>query len=293
MTFNNINNFSNALTLMRIPFSIFLMPIFWFAILANEAPFTQWHLVVLIFFILHILVYPASNGYNSYFDKDEGAIGGLEKPPTVNKELFYVVLIFDLLAIGLSFILGIKFAIGIIAYTLMSKAYSWDKIRLKRYPITSTLVVTIFQGFAVYWMVNLGLNQQFEFTTSTLLFAVVSTLFLMGSYPITQIYQHEEDAERGDKTISIMLGVNGTFIFSGALFAIATALMGFGFYLQDDLAKLLIFLISTAPVLLFFSSWVLKARKDPSQVNFKNTMKMNKISSICLSIAFILMNFHF
>lgn len=278
---------------MRIPFSIFLMPIFWFALLANEAPFEQWHLVALIFFILHILVYPASNGYNSYFDKDEGAIGGLEKPPAVNKELIYLVSVFDLLAISFSFLIGIKFAIGVIAYTLMSKAYSWDKTRLKKYPIASTLVVTIFQGFAVYWMVNLGLNQQFEFNTSTFLFAVVSTLFLMGSYPITQIYQHQEDAERGDNTISIMLGINGTFIFSGALFAIATALMGFGFYLQDDLAKLLIFLISTAPVLLFFSSWVLRARKDPSQVNFKNTMKMNMISSICLSIAFIIMNFQF
>jgi 1,4-dihydroxy-2-naphthoate octaprenyltransferase len=291
MTFNNINNFSNAITLMRIPFSIFLMPIFWFALLANEAPFAQWHLVAVIFFILHILVYPASNGYNSYFDKDDGAIGGLEKPPTVNKELFYVVLVFDFLAIGLSFLLGLKFAIGIIAYTLMSKAYSWDKIRLKKYPIISTLVVTIFQGFAVYWMVNVGLNKDFVFNTSTLLYAIVSTLFLMGSYPLTQIYQHKEDAERGDKTISLMLGINGTFIFSGLLFAIATGLMAYGFYLESEIIKLIIFLVATAPVVFFFSSWVIKTRKDPNEINFKNTMKMNKISSICLSLAFILMNF--
>jgi 1,4-dihydroxy-2-naphthoate octaprenyltransferase len=291
MTFNNINNFSNAITLMRIPFSIFLMPIFWFALLANEAPFEQWHLVAVIFFILHILVYPASNGYNSYFDKDEDAIGGLEKPPTVNKELFYVVLVFDFLAIGLSFLLGLKFAIGIVAYTLMSKAYSWDKIRLKKYPIISTLVVTIFQGFAVYWMVNVGLNKDFVFNTSTLLYAIVSTLFLMGSYPLTQIYQHKEDAERGDKTISLMLGINGTFIFSGLLFAIATGLMAYGFYLESEIIKLIIFLVATAPVVFFFSSWVIKTRKDPNEINFKNTMKMNKISSICLSLAFILMNF--
>lgn len=267
------------------------MPIFWFALLANEAPFEQWHLVAVIFFILHILVYPASNGYNSYFDKDDGAIGGLEKPPTVNKELFYVVLVFDFLAIGLSFLLGLKFAIGIIAYTLMSKAYSWDKIRLKKYPIISTLVVTIFQGFAVYWMVNVGLNKDFVFNTSTLLYAIVSTLFLMGSYPLTQIYQHKEDAERGDKTISLMLGINGTFIFSGLLFAIATGLMAYGFYLESEIIKLIIFLVATAPVVFFFSSWVIKTRKDPNEINFKNTMKMNKISSICLSLAFILMNF--
>ncbi|MFY0671968.1 MAG: UbiA prenyltransferase family protein [Bacteroidia bacterium] len=293
MTFNNINNFSNALTLMRIPFSIFLMPIFWFALLAAESPWQEWDKIVLIFFILHILVYPASNGYNSYFDKDEGAIGGLEKPPTVNKELFYLVCIFDILAIALSLTLSLKFAIGIIAYTLMSKAYSWDKIRLKKHPIISTLVVTFFQGFTIYWIVNLGINDAFRFNTSTILYAMVSTLFLMGSYPITQIYQHQEDAERGDKTISLMLGVNGTFIFSGFLFALATGLMAYGFFLENEITNLFIFMVATAPVILFFTSWVIKVRKDPSEVNFKNTMKMNKISSICLSAAFILMNIQF
>ena len=58
----------DALKLMRIPFSIFLMPVFWFALIPIEdIPIAK---SVFIFFLIHVLIYPASNGYNSYFDKD-------------------------------------------------------------------------------------------------------------------------------------------------------------------------------------------------------------------------------
>lgn len=55
-------------------------------------------------FILHVLIYPASNAYNSYFDKDEGSIGGLKNPPKVDKKLWQVANVFDVLGILLSLI---------------------------------------------------------------------------------------------------------------------------------------------------------------------------------------------
>ena len=72
---------------LRIPFSLFLLPIFLFALsISNNLFFEN---VLLIFFIIHFLIYPASNGYNSYFDKDEGSIGALKNPPNVTQELYY------------------------------------------------------------------------------------------------------------------------------------------------------------------------------------------------------------
>ncbi len=284
-----MGKFTNALVLMRIPFSIFLMPVFWFSMLTVNYPSQNWPTLALIFFILHILVYPASNGYNSYFDKDEESIGGLEKPPKVAKELFYMVVLFDILSILLSASLGLKFTICILIYLLISKAYSWDKIRLKKFPIVSTLVVTFFQGGFVFYTVNVGVNPFFHFSSESLPLAICSTLFLMGSYPITQIYQHHEDQKRGDKTLSLLLGKTGTFIFSGFIFAIATAIMLFIFYMQNENKNIIIFLSSTAPILFFFTNWFIKSTKNHKHINYKNTMLMNKISSICLSLAFILM----
>lgn len=284
-----MKNLTNALTLMRIPFSIFLMPIFWFALLTISNDQMLVTDAFLTFIILHILVYPASNGYNSYFDKDEGSIGGLEKPPKVDKNLFYMVVAFDLLAIGLSFLLNWMFAIGITIYLLVSKAYSWDKIRLKKYPITSTVVVTIFQGAFTFLLIEVGLTDKIEFELTDFTLALVATLFLAGSYPITQIYQHQEDSKRGDKTISIMLGVNGTFLFSGVLFAFAATLMSLVFLEIERIDWIAIFALACLPILIFFSNWYLKSKKNPDLVNFSNTMTMNKLSSVCLSLAFLLM----
>lgn len=66
----------NPIKLLRIPFSFFLMPLFLFAYSLAE---TVVHYKALFsFLIIHFLVYPASNGYNSFVDRDEESIGGLE-----------------------------------------------------------------------------------------------------------------------------------------------------------------------------------------------------------------------
>jgi len=86
----------DALKLMRIPFSIFLMAVFWFALINIEVDISS---AILVFITIHLFLYPASNGYNSYFDRDEQSIGGLKNPPAVTKELWYLILLFDFLSI--------------------------------------------------------------------------------------------------------------------------------------------------------------------------------------------------
>ena len=142
---------ASTIKLLRIPFSFFLSPLYFFAL--AQVPHIDWVKASLIFFILHFLIYPASNGYNSYIDKDESSIGGLEKPPLPTIHLFYVTVVLDFLAIVLSFLFISKlFSICIIAYIMASRAYSSKKIRLKKYPIIGFLVVVVFQGAFTYLM---------------------------------------------------------------------------------------------------------------------------------------------
>ncbi|MGV3505194.1 MAG: UbiA family prenyltransferase [Adhaeribacter sp.] len=281
----------DALRLMRIPFSVYLMPIFWFALSAQPA-FEAWRAVA-VFLILHLLVYPASNGYNSYFDRDEGSIGGLKHPPRVTRKLFWLVLTFDLLALLAAAGLSLVFAACILVYLLVSKAYSYDKIRLKKYPWASTLVVVVFQGAFTFLMVQAGLDldRQQILAPNNLMLAGVSSLFLCGSYPLTQIYQHAEDSRRGDRTLSLILGIHGTLLFAALSLLLATSLLLLAYGKQQEFRNIYIFLLCTAPVLVFFSSWVLKIRQDPRQANFENTMRMNKISSLSISLAFGLILF--
>jgi len=281
--------YRDALTLMRIPFSVYLMPVFWFALsVLDQVPISR---VIVVFLILHLLVYPASNGYNSYYDRDEGSIGGLKNPPKVNRQLMHLVLLFDVLAVLLAIVLAPLFGGLVALYLLISKAYSYEGIRLKKYPIISTIVVTFFQGAFTFAMVQVGVGlsmaQVLQFPNVG--FAIVSTLFLCGSYPLTQIYQHAEDSRRGDKTLSLILGITGTYIFAGISLLIGTAFLLWLYFTAHQFQNIIIFLIATAPVLYFFTSWAISAIQNRTAANYENTMRMNKISSVCISLAFICM----
>src|SRR6478609_11042643 len=86
---------------LRIPFSYFLLPVFLFSL--SVSPNITEKSLLWTFVIIHLFLYPASNGYNSYFDKDEKSIGGLKNPPPVNKSLYHTSLIFDAIAILLAY----------------------------------------------------------------------------------------------------------------------------------------------------------------------------------------------
>src|SRR6185312_10580661 len=110
----------NTLKLLRLPFSFFLMPLFLFAL--SQSPNIIVFKAVVSFLVIHLLVYPASNGYNSYIDRDESPIGGLEKPPMPTKRLFYTTFFMDFLSSMLSFILiNFLFALCILLYILASR----------------------------------------------------------------------------------------------------------------------------------------------------------------------------
>jgi 1,4-dihydroxy-2-naphthoate octaprenyltransferase len=280
--------YRRAFALLRLPFSLFLMPVFWFGLSALREPFS-WGRAAAAFAILHLLVYPASNGYNSYYDRDEGSIGGLAAPPPVTPELIHLVWLFETLALLAALLLGWPFAAMVVVYILISRAYSYGGIRLKKYPLLSTVVVVIFQGAFTFLMaqVGAGASQAQLLEPSNLQLALVSTLFLCGSYPLTQIYQHQEDARRGDRTLSLRLGIRGTFVFAAGGLLAGAALMALTYWQRDEPRSLLLFLVATGPVVALFGRWAWLAWRDPALANFTWTMRMNKVSSVCLSLAFI------
>src|SRR5215510_6073806 len=113
----------STIQLLRFHFSLFLLPVYLFAL--SLLPAIDWKDAVIIFFVLHLLVYPSSNGYNSYMDRDQTPIGGLRDPLQPTRQLFYVTIIMDVVAIAISFFISIYFAAGILLYILASRAYSY------------------------------------------------------------------------------------------------------------------------------------------------------------------------
>lgn len=276
----------STIQLLRFHFSFFLLPVYLFAL--SQAPEVNWTNALIVFAILHLLVYPASNGYNSYMDRDETPIGGLASPLQPTKQLFYTTVILDAIAILLSLMISLPFAAGILFYILASRAYSYRGIRLKKYPIIGFLTVFICQGALIFYLTY---HSVYNLTFSVPQIQLILSSILIGAlYPLTQIYQHKEDLADGVKTISYMLGKRGTFIFSMALFLIATGLMYVLFDGREEHNHFYLFLLMLLPVVLFFLWWMSKVWRNEADADFKNSLWMNVLATLCTTAYFITLN---
>ena len=168
---------------------------------------------------------------NSAFDRDEGDIAYLRRPPPPPKYLFGFGL--GLMVAGQVIALALPrgFAVAYAICFVLSVLYSVPPFRLKAVAGADWLInmwgfgtLTPYAGWALTG------------NPVPLPLAIVLLAFcpLFASlYPLTQLYQLEEDARRGDRTLSIRLGMArsldvaiGAAIVAFALFAVAARLSG-------------------------------------------------------------------
>ncbi len=278
----------NTVKHLRFSFSFFLLPVFLFAL--SQAPEINWIKAVIAFAILHLLIFPSSNGYNSYQDRDETSIGGLKNPPKVTKNLFYVTLLFDIAGILLALAISVYFSMFIFIFITMSRLYSYRGIRLKQYPVTAFVIVFVFQGAFVYMMTSAAIapfSFNHFFSGANIVCMAVASLFIGSMYPLTQIYQHEADKKDGVISLSYKLGYRGTFVFSAALFVTASALLFFHLIVQSHPLTLLIFLIFVLPLAFQLSKWFDQVKQNSNNADFEHTMKTNLLASTCMNCFFL------
>jgi len=278
----------NTFKLLRLPFSVFLLPIslFSFYFIQPEINFEM----VLVLFIWHFLIFPSSNAYNSYHDRDEGPIGALKVPPKPTELLLQVSNFMDLLAIFISFYVNIYFTAFVILFISVSRLYSNRKVRLKKYPVVAFLIVCLCQGTGVFVANIFGLSSSALFYNSSVVFSAVACFFFIGTlYPITQIYQHEADAKDGVQTLSMLLGKKGTFVFSGFMFLLATFFIYLTFQDNNRLSNFWIFNIIMLPATIYFIRWSILSFQNSAQVNFKNTMILLVLSSLLNNVYFLVL----
>jgi 1,4-dihydroxy-2-naphthoate octaprenyltransferase len=203
------------------------------------------------------------------------------------KELLYVTIGMDAAAVLLGLLVGPLFSACVLLYILASRAYSWRRIRLKQFPIIGYLTVILFQGGLTFFMVYTSCGTTYPLPPTPYSLLLIACLLIGGFYPLTQIYQHDADRKDGVRTISMMLGLRGTFIFCGIVYSLAMGLMAWVFNSTGQIRDFFIITTLLMPVVLYFLNWARKVWKDPLQANFNNTMRMNVVASLCTSIAFL------
>ena len=160
---------------------------------------------------------------NSVYDKDEGDIGYLNAPPQPPRNLLAFSL--GLLVFGqlLAFTLPRGFTYAYAACFAMSVAYSVPPLRLKAVG-------------GVDWLINMAgfgtLTPYAGWAATGRPLDAVHGFVLLGFcplfaslYPLTQLYQFEEDTRRGDRTLAIILGMGRSLRI-----ALAAMVLAFGLF---------------------------------------------------------------
>jgi 1,4-dihydroxy-2-naphthoate octaprenyltransferase len=213
-----------AIIHLRLHFQVLLAPIFlWGMVLASSRPDGRtW----LIFVAYHLFLYGGATAFNSVYDRDTGPVGGLRHPPPVDQ--FLLPWSLGILAIGLLLSLARPWtALLYFLILLLALAYSHPAIRLKARPYASLVTIAVGQGVLPFLAGWLATPQPSHDWRLGLIGAVSAAFVAIAFYPLTQLYQVEEDRQRGDHTIAVVLGVDRSFLLSMVLL-IAAAVVTVG-----------------------------------------------------------------
>jgi 1,4-dihydroxy-2-naphthoate octaprenyltransferase len=152
-------------------------------------------------------------------------------------------------------------------------------------------IAGFFQGYFTFAIAYAGLSDlgwDVLIRPHVLIPGLLTSLMLWGNYPLTQVYQHGEDSRRGDRTLSLVLGIKGTFFFSSILFGITGLAFAWYFFDRNQTEMLWVYLGAMAPIVVYFFIWFGFVKTNPEKyASYSWAMGMNSISALALNAFFI------
>jgi 4-hydroxybenzoate polyprenyltransferase len=275
-------NVKSLVVHLRLHFQLLLAPVFlWGWLVAGGGLSTA---VLLGFVSFHAFLYSGATAFNSYYDRDEGPVGGLEHPPQVVPALLPFALAVQAIGWLLAFFVNLPFWLAYAAFGALSFAYSHPRVRLKAHPLSSLVVVGAGQGALAFlgaWAATRG-EVASAWSVEGALGAASSVFLILGLYPLTQLYQIDEDANRGDRTIVVAWGPRRSFLFAvtctiaGGVLMLTLLARRFG---AVDTLVVGLGLAAQVAILLWWARHF-----DAAQVraNYRRVMRLNTVNAIAL-----------
>jgi len=155
---------------------------------------------------------------NSAFDRDEGDIAYLRNPPPPPRRLAAFALLLMGAGQVAAFALPPAYQAAYAVCFVLSVLYSVPPIRLKAVAGADWLINMVGFGTLTPFAGWAATGRPLEATDAIVLLAFCPLFAAL--YPLTQLYQMEEDAGRGDRTLALIFGVQRSL---DAAIAAATA----------------------------------------------------------------------
>lgn len=160
---------------------------------------------------------------NSAFDRDEGDIAYLRRPPPPPPGLAAASVGLMLLGQAAAFALPAGYRIAYGVCVVMSLLYSVPPARLKAVAGADWIINMVGFGTLTPYAGWAATGLPVDPARGLALLAFCPLFAAL--YPLTQIYQLEEDTRRGDRTLATALGVRGSLNTATAALAAAFALL--------------------------------------------------------------------
>lgn len=169
---------------------------------------------------------------NSAFDRDEGDIAYLRRPPPPPPHLFAAGLTLMLagLAAGV-LLLPRAYVAAYAACLVMSVLYSVPPVRLKAVAFADWIINMIGFGALTGYAGWAATGNPVSRPGLIVLLAFLPLFAAL--YPLTQLYQVEEDSRRGDRTLALRLGIVRSLDVALLAAAAAFVLLGWAAWLAE------------------------------------------------------------
>ncbi|HEV7662402.1 MAG TPA: UbiA family prenyltransferase [Chloroflexota bacterium] len=273
---------------LRLHFQLLLAPVYlWGWLIAGGGTAAP---VLVGFVSFHAFLYSGATAFNSYYDRDVGPVGGLEHPPSVVQALLPFSLAVQAFGWLLAAFVNAWFFVLYGLFVGLSVAYSHPRIRLKAHPVASLVVVGFGQGalaFCGAWTATRG-DLTSVFTPDGVRGALAAMLLILALYPLSQLYQTDEDAARGDRTLAVVWGPARCFAFALAATALGGSLMVSVIASRFGLVDAVVVGAGLLAQMVLLGLWA--RRHDPDDIlgTYRRVMRLNTASAGALGAYLLL-----
>jgi len=246
-------------------------------------PTIDWGWFLLQFFNVHLLLFGGATAFNSYWDRDEGPIGGLKHPPRMQPWMWVASMTIQVVGLLIALPAG-RYFTGIYALSiLLFWLYSTPLARWKGRPILSLVAIGVSTGTNSFLLGYLAAGEA-AVGWPEIAAAVGVALVILSLYPTSQIYQTEEDRRRGDRTFAVQYGRDGVFSFFRVAFALGILLISIALGLDQLWLGLGFFAVGGGTGL---SVWQLLKGLSGRSEDYDRVMRIKYATSIALVLVLL------
>ncbi|WP_103665670.1 UbiA family prenyltransferase [Gracilimonas amylolytica] len=221
----------------------------------------NWTQYWLQFLNVHVLLFGGATAYNSWWDKDEGPIGGLKSHPKMRRWMWPASMVMQYVGLIWAFYVGWNYVIIYAISMLFFWLYSSPLTRWKGKPVLSLVAIGISTGTNSFFMGFLAAGG-YPITWFEDVTALGVACLVLSLYPVSQIYQTEEDIKRGDHTFASRFGLRGVKWLFAILFPIGTAILTYSLVITRGTGGYIFGVVGLiAYMAILYQLWSLKGKE--------------------------------